>query len=168
MEAEATLAFMRQLSRESNRNLVPPSLFEGISVKEEETYLESMVSHAHNFTLSAWAGGVIVGSTHVITEAGFSCHVGEIGLGVLDSYRGLGLGRLLTNHLIALAEQNEISNLILRVRTFNEPAIRLYESVGFKRVGTLVGVALLPDEPPADEYIYQRLRAAKVARPSSG
>jgi putative acetyltransferase len=83
-------------------------------------------------------------------------HTGELGIGVLEEARGLGLGRALMDRVLAFGAANGITNVHLRVRTFNEPAIRLYESLGFTRVGTLKAVARLP-EGDFDEHIYQRV-----------
>jgi ribosomal protein S18 acetylase RimI-like enzyme len=115
-----------------------------------------MAAHPRSFMLSAWMGAHLVGNVDLhAAGASFSAHVGEVGLGVLQGYQGLGLGRILTERLIALAEEQGILNLTLRVRTFNTRAIRLYESVGFVRVGTLLDIARLP-EGSADEHVYQR------------
>jgi ribosomal protein S18 acetylase RimI-like enzyme len=157
-DAQPSLAFIRQLSRESFRNLNHPALFfERMTVDAQAAFLEAALSHGRNFMISAWVDDVLAGNTNLAVEgSSFSTHAAQLGLGVLKAYQGLGLGRLLTENLIATAREIGITNLILRVRTFNDPAIRLYESIGFKKVGTLRGVALLPDGP-ADEHIYQRL-----------
>jgi ribosomal protein S18 acetylase RimI-like enzyme len=76
----------------------------------------------------------------------FSKHVGTLGLGVL-----------LTTTLAAVASEHGITNLLLRVRAGNAAAIRLYERLGFQRVGTLRAVARLGDGTVADEHVYQRL-----------
>ncbi len=56
----------------------------------------------------------------------------------------------------AEAERVGVWNLSLRVRTFNTPAIALYEHAGFFRVGTMQAAALI-EGLPEDEHIYQRL-----------
>jgi RimJ/RimL family protein N-acetyltransferase len=161
-DAAATLSFVRKLSCESFQNLNhPPSFFESMTVEAQAQFLDSLARHPKNFMLCAWASEHVVGSTNLaVQSASFSSHAAELGLGVLESHRGVGLGRLLTATLIATAEANDISNLILRVRTFNQSAIRLYESAGFERVGTLRAIARLP-EKDADEYIYQRISATR-------
>jgi ribosomal protein S18 acetylase RimI-like enzyme len=157
-DAPATLDFLRQLARESSRNLNhPPSFFAGITVEAQASFLEATAAHARNLLIAAWLDEVVVGNANLAVEgATFSAHAAQLGLGVLSPYRELGLGRLLTESLIATAEASGISHLTLRVRTFNAGAIRLYERLGFVRVGTLLGIARLPDGP-ADEHVYQRI-----------
>jgi ribosomal-protein-alanine N-acetyltransferase len=53
-------------------------------------------------------------------------------IGVDAAYQGQGIGRLL---LTALLEHADGGTIFLEVRTDNEAAISLYESVGFVRVG---------------------------------
>lgn len=46
-----------------------------------------------------------------------------------------GLGRRLLHHLVKLARAANATIVLLEVRKSNQPAIRLYESEGFKRLG---------------------------------
>lgn len=53
-------------------------------------------------------------------------------IGVHPDSRGSGLGRALLQELLAVAGERPV---LLEVRTDNDPALRLYESVGFRRIG---------------------------------
>ncbi|BCI51940.1 ribosomal-protein-alanine acetyltransferase [Mycolicibacterium litorale] len=53
-------------------------------------------------------------------------------IGVDPAYQGRGIGRRMLEMLLEVADDGVI---FLEVRTDNEPAIALYESVGFARVG---------------------------------
>ena len=57
-------------------------------------------------------------------------------IAVHPAYRGQGRGRQLVAALIDLAGSEGIKELTLEVRRSNEPAISLYESFGFKSIGT--------------------------------
>jgi ribosomal protein S18 acetylase RimI-like enzyme len=153
-----SLVFMRQLAREAWRMLNhPPAFFDGVTAEQQAALFDAVAAHPRSIMILAFDGARVVGSTSMgAAGASVSPHVGELGLGVLAAYAGLGLGRALTEALVAAAATAGVTNLTLRVRTFNERAIRLYERVGFRRVGTLVGVARLP-EGDVDEYVYQRL-----------
>jgi ribosomal-protein-alanine N-acetyltransferase len=71
-------------------------------------------------------------------------------IGVDPDYQGRGIGRRLLADLLAVAGDGTI---FLEVRTDNEPAIMLYESVGFVRVG----VRRRYDRPSgADAYTMRR------------
>ena len=158
-DAPEVLAFVRELSRESWRMLAhPPEVFARMTEAEEGAFLSRVAAHPHDFFLAAWLGGRVVGTTNLtVPSATFSRHCGELGLGVLASCRRLGIARALLQTLIEVAAATGVWNLTLRVRTFNEPAIELYESLDFRRVGILREVTKLP-EGNVDEYVYQRVR----------
>jgi len=53
-------------------------------------------------------------------------------IGVDPAYQGQGIGRELLDRLLAIADGGTV---FLEVRTDNEPAIGLYESAGFVKMG---------------------------------
>ncbi len=158
-DADTTLAFARELFRDAWRQLAhPPAFFEGMTPAAQARFPAGLADHAHDFMLCAFVDGIVAGTANLAVEAAsFSKHVGTLGLGVLPAFRGLGLGALLTTTLAAVAAEHGITNLLLRVRAGNAAAIRLYERLGFRRVGTLLAVARLGDGTVADEHVYQRL-----------
>lgn len=62
-------------------------------------------------------------------------HVGTLGMGVLDGYRGRGIGEQLLRRTLAHALEKGIYRVTLEARSDNTRAIRLYERVGFRREG---------------------------------
>jgi len=58
-----------------------------------------------------------------------------LNLGVSPGWRRVGIGRALINEVIALLRERGISSVFLEVRESNDAAQRLYESLGFTRVG---------------------------------
>lgn len=157
-DAAAMLVYVRELSREAWRALAhPPEVFAAMSDADERSFLEGVAAQPRSFFLAAFCAGRVIGTTNLRVDAAtFSQHCGELGLGVLADYRRRGVARLLMASLIQVATELGVWNLTLRVRTFNEPAIALYESLDFRRVGTLRGVTALP-EGYVDEYLYQRV-----------
>jgi ribosomal-protein-alanine acetyltransferase len=55
-------------------------------------------------------------------------------IAVVESARGRGVGRLLMSALLGEAERRGAAEIFLEVRADNEPAQRLYESLGFERI----------------------------------
>lgn len=164
-DARELLAYLNKLGEESWRHLNhPPSFFAGVKEVDEAAFLEAHRAHPRSFLVSAWADGKVVGNVAcTVSAATLSAHCGDVGIGVLLAYQGRGIGTALLGLAIAEAERAGMWNLHLRVRTFNDRAIALYEKLGFVRVGTLREVALL-DGRHADEHVYQRLGAAPRTR----
>src|SRR6516165_3771596 len=84
--------------------------------------------------LIACAGGY-VGTIQGIMDHG---PIGAIqNVGVIPSYRGLGLGRALVRRALAGFCQAGLHRAYLEVTAENASAVRLYREVGFKRAKTL-------------------------------
>ena len=62
-------------------------------------------------------------------------HIGSLGMGVLASYRGHGVGEALIKTTLLKAETKKLTRIELTVRENNKPAIALYEKFGFVAEG---------------------------------
>ncbi len=76
-------------------------------------------------------------------------------VGILPEYRRMGLAETLVTTLIDAAEQRGVTSETLEVRVSNEPAIRLYEKLGFRLAGRRRGY--YPDNHE-DALIYWRVK----------
>lgn len=81
--------------------------------------------------LIAYAGISVLGRV-----GGYECEIHTIA--VEPAHRGTGTGRALLGALLAVADDKQ-AETFLEVRTDNDPAISLYESVGFVRLGIRKG-----------------------------
>jgi putative acetyltransferase len=80
--------------------------------------------------------GRVVGWCDVLAQWPYAMqHVGTLGMGVHEAFRGQGLGRALIGRTLAHALKNQIYRVSLSAREDNLRAIRLYEDVGFKHEG---------------------------------
>jgi ribosomal-protein-alanine N-acetyltransferase len=70
-----------------------------------------------------------VGSQSVMGEADM------MNIAVLPAYRRQGIAKELVSELIRLLKEREVYSLTLEVRASNEPAIALYNLLGFEQVG---------------------------------
>lgn len=87
-------------------------------------------------------------------------HVGQIGMAVRDEWQGKGVGTVLMQAAIDLADNwLNLSRLELDVYTDNEPGVRLYQRHGFVIEGTLQRFAFR-DGRYVDVYAMARLRAS--------
>lgn len=82
-----------------------------------------------------WAachGGALVGYAivaYIVDEA----HL--LNICVHPRLQGEGMGRYLLRHVLATAAHDGMSQLLLEVRSSNEPAIALYQGEGFEEIG---------------------------------
>ncbi|GEA83643.1 ribosomal protein S18-alanine N-acetyltransferase [Cellulomonas gelida] len=56
-------------------------------------------------------------------------------IGTATAHQGTGVGRALLDALVARARELGAPSVLLEVRVDNEPALRLYEAVGFEKLG---------------------------------
>jgi ribosomal protein S18 acetylase RimI-like enzyme len=83
-----------------------------------------------------------------------------IGMFVLDSCRGHGLGRRLVDAALGHASQREGTALVtLTVTEGNAPAITLYEAAGFRSFGIEPMAILTPGGYKAKVHMWKELRA---------
>ena len=83
------------------------------------------------------------------------------GLAVADAYHGMGLGTRLTRAVIAWADRQNLSQVILTVVQDNVIAQHVYEQQGFVRYGRFVG------EDGLDYYRMRRCRESEITSQES-
>ena len=93
------------------------------------------------------------------------------GVGVAMPHRGTGVGEALMRGVIAEARSRGLREVWLEVLVQNEPAIRLYEKLGFERVRGLeiwtledLGAEAHDAEPVPAEQAHGRIRADRTWR----
>jgi RimJ/RimL family protein N-acetyltransferase len=106
------------------------------SAAEERRYLRSIRRHPHAAVLVAEDDGAIVGRLSIARDLHpASEHVGDVGLMVARDYRRRGAGKALMEGAEEWARSVGIRKLELHVFPYNEPAIALYEGLGYEREG---------------------------------
>ncbi len=76
-----------------------------------------------------------------------------VSIGVAAEWQRLGLGRRLIEGLIRAAQRADVRRLFLEVSTNNTPALALYESLDFRRVGLRPRYYERPELPPVDAFV---------------
>ena len=74
----------------------------------------------------------IVGTVCVNPISGSACEI--LKLGVVDTYKGLGIGEKLMRLCIETCQEKEVKLITLETNSLLESAIRLYEKLGFVHV----------------------------------
>jgi acetyltransferase len=116
--------------------------------------------------LAAFEGETLIGSVQLGPEPRANGrHRAEVmKLMVLRSHRGRGVGRALMQALLEAARASGRTLLLLDVRS-DDPAERLYRTLGFVPFGRVPGHARSPDGRLADtSFHYLQLRAGGVGR----
>lgn len=108
---------------------------DGYSVDQTRAYIQSALAGAV-YQVVAVDGNNVVGACDVRTRdlRGFA-HVGQLGMYVRKAWRGQGIGKKLLEACLSTAKEAGLEKIELEVFADNIPAIRLYESTGFRREG---------------------------------
>lgn len=102
------------------------------SVEEMEAVIRSILAAPGCDLVNAWHDGRPVGECILVAgQLSRIRHAATVGIGVLDEYQGIGIGRALMREAIARARRADIARLELTVMVTNERAIRFYERLGF-------------------------------------
>ena len=75
--------------------------------------------------------GTMVGTGALVTESGDTARI--VRLSVVRNQRGFGIGRLLVEHIIEAAKQGTFNQIVVETNHDWYPAIKLYESCGFRQ-----------------------------------
>lgn len=98
--------------------------------------------------------GIISGTAGVRRATLRRGHVGDPGIMIATQYRNQGIGKILFQTLIGEAQKIGIRLLMLCAFENNSKAIHMYESLGFKNVGTVPGALLFKGEYIGEVVMY--------------
>lgn len=129
-DAEIVLAMMHQLLDEPHLNLSRETF--RLSVQQEREFLQRIVRGGSEVYFIALDGPNAVGNIWMrgsIVPA--RAHAVELGISVVPSHRGRGIGTRLLQAGLRWARSRGLRRVELTVHSENEGAKRLYERVGF-------------------------------------
>jgi RimJ/RimL family protein N-acetyltransferase len=133
-DASALVQLAREVGSEPEGWLISTSDWRGAG--DERRYLRSLRRSRDAAVFVAEAPEGIVGRLSVGRDPHpASSHVADLGLMVAKSHRRRGIGRALLERTVEWARGTGVTKLELHVFPYNEAAIRLYESFGFRREG---------------------------------
>ncbi|EDY83441.1 acetyltransferase, GNAT family [Verrucomicrobiia bacterium DG1235] len=95
-------------------------------------------------------------SCGLIVGAPYENHAGVFSMWIDPDFRSIGLGSRLIKEVIDWATQLEKEQILLDVGDDNLPAIKLYQSNGFKPTGTVGSL------PPPRDHIKEHQRSKKL------
>lgn len=157
-DAENILRHLRIAHTESYKNLNQSAEhWNKFSVSEEEKILAGFESSTEKFMLVALYEDRIVGGLGFWGyQSEFVKRSAGIGMSIQKEFCGSGLGTEMMNYMLVQAKQTGFHRIELTVRTYNEAGIKLYEKVGFEKVGLLKDAAFIDGEY-VNEFSYQKI-----------
>jgi len=87
--------------------------------------------------VSGYSAWVLLDGTEIIGYSLMMMVLDEahlLNLSIARAYQKQGLGRLLLEHMVAIAKRQKAANMFLEVRPSNVSAIALYENMGFNEM----------------------------------
>lgn len=136
-DAKAALEFINKIIEEDAMVARSGNL---ATLEEEKEWVKKTterIKENNGILLAAFADKRMIGSAEITRQGGRSKHVGTFGISIAKDFRGEGLGRELMRRVLKDAPNIGLSHIELHVYEENEPAIKLYTSMGFKEVGRL-------------------------------
>lgn len=115
------------------------------AIMEIEPHIYSHPWSRGNFSdslVSGYSAWVLLDGAKIIGYALMMMVLDEshlLNLSVAKVYQKQGLGRLLLEHMIAIAKKHAAANMFLEVRPSNISAIALYENIGFNEMAVRRG-----------------------------
>lgn len=125
-DLEAVVDMYTQFDPSDRAQGIPPSKEPAI-----RDWLDAITTSG-NLTVIAEHEGDVVGHGMLVSDedGGY-----ELALFVLQDYQGAGIGTALLRTLLGLGSDRGVERVWLSVERWNEPAITVYEKVGFERTG---------------------------------
>ena len=90
---------------------------------------------------------------HALVLEGHRC---GLAVALYQKYCGLGIGKIMLQTVLDAAKECGYEQAELEVVSTNERAIRLYESLGFEKYGTLTHSMKYQDDSYADDCLMMR------------
>jgi len=110
------------------RNSIP-------SVEEEKSFIQSVEESGGTIIVSEGADGCLIGMLTINRMLHSQLnHRASFGVSVANIHRGQGIGTRLIQRAMAWCKENGVTQLSLEVLSSN-PAITLYERLGFSNIG---------------------------------
>jgi len=137
---------------------LPPNdlLFLRIDITQPEVIDEWLhnIEAGRTITVIAEADGKVAGyaSLHH-NEVLWTRHVGELRVLISPDYRGIGLGKKLTNEAFAIAKEMGLKKIVAQMTTDQRSARQVFERLGFRPEALLADFVIARDDRTHDLLI---------------
>ncbi|KMJ57457.1 GCN5 family acetyltransferase [Bacillus sp. LL01] len=128
-----------------------------ITAEQQRVHLERIQQQSNSTILVAEIDGRLVGYLFAIGgSAKRTIHSAYLVIGILEEYRGKGIGSKLFGSVTRWAEERNLTRLELTAVTENEAGVALYKKNGFEIEGTKRR-SLIINGVPYDEFYMSKL-----------
>ncbi|KAF0223343.1 MAG: acetyltransferase [Erysipelotrichaceae bacterium] len=137
-DAQIILDYLLVIGSESD-NLTFGAEGLGYTVEEETKTIDTISKSDNSVMLLGFVDEQLVSVANLSGKSRERMkHYATLGISVRKSHWHQGIGKAMMKRLLAFAKKNSILEMIeLEVRSDNQHAIHLYESLGFKQVGIM-------------------------------
>lgn len=146
-DAKDLVDYIHKIAGESNNLTFGEGEF-NVTISQEEEMIQNVSEADNKLFLVVLKDEKIIGNLSFMGgNRPRTRHMGDLGMTVLRSYWGQGIGGALLKYLIEWSENNPIVRKInLQVKVDNENAIKLYEKFNFKNEGRIERFFLIDGE----------------------
>lgn len=145
-DAGGIIDYSKQVFASTDQVLTLPEEYT-ITMENEVVWINNFNHNPDALALVAECEGQIIGLLFFMPNTKRkNRHTGEFGVNVHPQFRAVGVGRQLIVSLLQWARENSrIEKVYLHVFASNQPAIRLYQSLGFVEEGRHIKAIKQPD-----------------------
>merc|ERR1711879_38399 len=155
-DALEILDYMAKITTESKNLLREPKEF-NMTLEQEERFIQLTQKSVNAMMLCGLVDDQIVSVVHFGGRDLLRIkHRASIGMSVLKSYNGIGVGSYMMEAIIRNAKKVGIKKLDLDVRCDNTNAIGLYKKYGFKQEG-IISMGMYVDNKYVDLLVMGKI-----------
>ena len=153
-DAESIIKIITMADNETNFLARNPAEF-SVTVKKEKIFITNILNDNDTDWFVAEIEGNVIGqcSVGLVSKNERYRHRAEVTFVVLKDYWGMGIGGKLMQECIRWCKDKNITQIELDVVAENNRAINMYESFGFKTVGTIPNAMRYKDGTFADKNL---------------
>lgn len=134
-DAEKMIVYLNAVGGESDNLLFGKDSFH-LTLDQERGYLRNSKEDPNTLMLLGFIDDNLVSVAHIAgSNRARIAHNSEISISVKKEYWNMGIGNAAMEELISFAKNKGIKNINLGVIEGNNNAIKLYENLGFVKVG---------------------------------
>lgn len=152
-DGEALLRYMKVVTEETPFLIREPNEVT-LTLEQEKRFIQSRAEDPREVLLIAEIDGVHVGNCSVMSMGSYRryTHRCEIAVALYQKYCDSGIGTILLETALDVANEIGYEQAELEVISDNEPAIFLYEKLGFRKYGTFPNNMKYSNGTYADAY----------------